>query len=281
MRLNIIPIETATILPQRKSFKEVNEANEVLSDAEKREKYDTLGSNWEAYQHAGNNWRDYAGQANRRGANNPNYQGNASDFFRQGSAQGEDFSNIFESYFRGGGRTAHSGGNTKAEMPITLLEAYQGSTRTFQIHNEKLRITIKPGSYDGQELKIKGKGQPGTNGQIRGDLFIILRIQQNSRFQRKGDDLFYMAEVDLYTAVLGGKVEVPTLIDIVSVTVPKFSETGKTLRLKGKGMPKYGKPDTNGDLLVKLNVNLPKQLSEEEEELFKQLRELMKNPSVK
>ncbi|TLP81737.1 DnaJ C-terminal domain-containing protein [Maribacter sp. ACAM166] len=257
-------------------FKEVNEANEVLSNKEKREKYDTLGSNWEAYQNTGDDWREYADQANQRGRNTRYYQGNASDFFGQGGgAGGQDFSSFFETFFGGrGGQTSFSGGDTQAEMPITLLEAYEGSKRTFEIHNEKLRITIKKGSYDRQQLKIKGKGQLGVQGSNRGDLYIILRVQPDPRFQRRGDDLMYVAQVDLYAAILGGKVEVPTLIGKVNVTVPKGSETGKTLRLRGKGMPKYSRPSTHGDLLVKLNVNLPRQLTTEEEKLFKKLQDL-------
>ncbi|TYC10560.1 J domain-containing protein [Bizionia gelidisalsuginis] len=260
-------------------FKEINEANEVLSDKEKREKYDTIGSNWEAYQNTGDDWRDYANQANQRQnqRNSYSYQGNPSGFSGQG---GEDFSSFFESFFGAGGqgargqRAAYSGGDTQAEMPITLLEAYEGSKRTFEIHNEKLRITIKKGAYDGQQLKIKGKGQQGVQGGNRGDLYIILRVQPDARFKRSADNLLHNAPVDLYTAILGGKIEVPTLTGTVKVTVPKGSETGKTLRLRGKGMPKYSKPTTHGDLLVKLNVTLPTKLTKEEEDLFKQLQDL-------
>lgn len=255
-------------------FKEINEANEVLSDTEKREKYDALGSNWQVYKNTGDDWREYAKQANER-SNDGQYQGDASRYFRQDGSQGEDFSSFFDTFFGGrAGRAAYAGGHTKAEMPITLMEAYEGSTRTFEIHNEKLRITIKPGSYDGQQLKIKRKGQPGTEGQNRGDLYIILKVQEDARFGRKGNDLIYVAQVDLYTAILGNKIEVPTLTGKVNVSIPKLSETGKTLRLKGKGMPKYGKPSTHGDLMVKLQVNLPQALTEEEESIFTQLREL-------
>lgn len=263
-------------------FKEINEANEVLSNAEKREKYDTLGSNWNAYQNTGDDWRDYANQSNQgqRGRNAYSYQGDPSDMFGQGGQGGEDFSSFFETFFGAGGRSArgqrptHAGGDTQAEMPITLLEAYKGSKRTFEIHNEKLRITIKPGSYDGLQLKIKGKGQQGAQGGPRGDLYIILRIQPDARFQRRNDDLIYTASVDIYTAILGGKIDVPTLTSTLKVTVPKGSETGKTLRLKGKGMPKYGTPSIHGDLLVKLNVTFPKDLTKEEEDLFKKLQDL-------
>ena len=165
-------------------------------------------------------------------------------------------------------------------MPITLLEAYEGSKRTFEIHNEKLRITIKKGAYDGQQLKIKGKGQSGAQGGKRGDLYIILKVQADPRFERRGDNLLYNASVDLYTAILGGKIEVPTFTGTLKITVPKGSETGKTLRLKGKGMPKYNKPTTHGDLLVKLNVDLPKTLTKEEEELFKKLQDLRTTQTV-
>ncbi|WP_179374835.1 DnaJ C-terminal domain-containing protein [Winogradskyella wichelsiae] len=259
-------------------FKEINEANEILSDKEKREKYDALGSNWEAYQNTGDDWRDYANQANRR--NTSSNQGGPSDFFRQSAQGGEDFSSFFENFFGPEGRSVKgqrpnsSGGNTQAEMPITLLEAYQGSKRTFEIHNQNLRITIKPGSYDGQQLKIKGKGQRGAQGGARGDLYIILKVQDDARFQRKGDNLLYNASVNLYTAILGGKIDISTLTGTLKITIPKGSETGKTLRLKGKGMPKYNAPSTYGDLLIKLNINLPKDLTMAEEDLFKQLQSL-------
>jgi curved DNA-binding protein len=249
-------------------FKEINEANGVLSDTEKREKYDTLGANWEAYQHTGDDWRKYA------------QQGEHSQFYGKGAQTGEDFSSFFESFFGGANksnekqRTAYSGGNTQAELPITLLEAYKGSKRTFEIHKEKLRITIKPGAYSGQQLKVKGKGQASVQGGQRGDLYIILKIQPDNRFQRKDDNLVYISTVDLYTAILGGKIEVPTLTGTVKMTIPKGSETGKTLRLKGKGMPTYNKPSQFGDLLVQLNVILPKNITPKEEQLFKKLQEL-------
>ncbi|WP_299210208.1 J domain-containing protein [uncultured Dokdonia sp.] len=258
-------------------FKEINEANEVLSDTEKREKYDTLGSNWEAYQHTGDDWRDYANQQNQQ----KRYSRSGSSAF-YGDGSEADFSSFFETFFgsEGGrqagrqGRAAFSGGNIQAEMPITLLEAYQGSKRTFEIHNENLRITIKPGSYDGQQLKIKGKGQPSAGVGNRGDLYIILRVQPDPRFERNKDDLLYNVSIDLYTAILGDKIEVPTLSGMLKITVPKGSQTGKILRLKGKGMPKYGTPSSFGDLLVKLNVILPKNITKQEELLFKQLKEL-------
>lgn len=262
-------------------FKEINEANEVLSDKDKREKYDTLGSNWEAYQNTGDDWKQYANQGN-----------DSNQFYRQ-QAEDEDFSSFFEAFFGSGGprrprdssrgrrRATFKGGDIQAELPITLLEAYQGSKRTFEINNEKLRITIKPGSYDGQQLKIKGKGQPSLNNGVRGDLYIVLAIQPDANFKRKGDHLIHEAEIDIYTAILGGKIEIPTMSSPVKMTIPESVDIEKTLRLKGKGMPKYGAPKQYGDLLVTLKIDLPKKLSQEEKDLFKKLKVIRERTSVR
>jgi curved DNA-binding protein len=257
-------------------FKEANEANEVLSDPEKRKKYDNLGSNWAAYQQGGGDWQQYAQRERPGGGRTFTYEGDPSDFFG-----GSDHSSFFDMFFggeggrqRGGRPTASRGKDIKAEMPITTLEAYKGSRRAFELNGQKMRITIKPGAYDGQQLRLKGKGQPGRNGAQPGDLYITLKVQPDHRFQRNGDDLMYTANIDLYTAILGGKIDVYTMTGKVKMAVPKGSATNKTLRLKGKGMPKYGKPDQYGDLLVKLNVVLPENLSKEEEVLFEKLRAL-------
>jgi curved DNA-binding protein len=136
-----------------------------------------------------------------------------------------------------------------------------------------MRITIKPGAYDGQRLRLKGKGPAGINGGPAGDLYIILKVQPDIRFQRDGDQLIREETIDLYTAVLGGAIAVPTMTGTVKVTVPPGSNTGKVLRLRAKGMPRYGK-DSYGDLLVKLKVSLPENLTAEEEKLFRTLRDL-------
>jgi curved DNA-binding protein len=262
-------------------FKEINEAHEVLGDPEKRKKYDVLGENWSAYQQGGGDWQQYTrSKQDRPGGQTYYYEGDPSEFFG-----GDDQSSFFEMFFgkggaRQGGRRAFKGQDVEAEMPITLLEAYQGSKRTFEWNGKKMRITIKPGAYDGLKLKIKGRGRPGTNGGAAGDLFIILRTQPDPRFQRVGDDLLYEAEIDLYTAVLGGKIEIPTMTGPVKMNMPKGTESGKTLRLKGKGMPKYKNPNVFGSLLVKLSVRLPKDLTTEEEVLFEKLRNLRTKKSA-
>ena len=271
-------------------FKEINEANEVLSDADKRKKYDTLGANWEYYQQAGDDWEKYAQQPGRGGQRTYYYNGNPEDVFGQRGHSG--FSSFFDLFFGEGGqedpfvqfsqgaRRPVQGRDVEANLTITLLEAYQGSRRTFEYQGEKIRIAIKPGSYDGQKLRLKGKGEPGPRGNSRGDLYLILKVQSDRRYERDGDDLLMTVPVDLYTAMLGGSIEVPTLSGIVKVKIPKGSQPGKTLRLKGKGMPHYGQSRTYGDLLVRMEIELPKNLTEEEENLVRKLQALRHREAV-
>lgn len=271
-------------------FKEINEANEVLSDPEKKEKYDTLGANWKAYDQAGGDWRQYAQNQKSGGKNTYYYQGNPSDFFNGKSGESGNFSSFFDMFFgkgqpkssfKGSTHRSHNvkGKNIEAELPITLLEAYQGSKRTFELNGEKLRITVKPGSYNNQKLKIKGKGQAGPGG-IRGDLYIILRLQDNAQFKRQGDNLLTTKKIDIYTAILGGKAEIPTLNTNVKITIPKGTENGKIFRVKGKGMPNYENPKLVGDLLVTINVQLPKNITPKEEELFTRLKEIQNQKNI-
>ncbi|MFT6320627.1 MAG: curved DNA-binding protein [Granulosicoccus sp.] len=266
-------------------FKEINEANEVLGNADKRKKYDTLGTNWEAYQQGGGDWQQHAQQGRQKKGRNYTFEGDPSDYFGN-SGQSSFFDMFFgegdAENFSGGSRRKRSfrGQSIEAEMPVTLLEAYEGSKRTFELNGKKMRITIKPGSYDGQRICIKGKGHPSPNGGAAGDLFIIFKITSDQRFQRKGTDLIYNIDVDLYTAILGGKIEVPTMTSSLKITIPKGSESGKTLRLKSKGMPVYGKDNQYGNLLVTLNITLPKNLTIEEEELFEKLKGLREQETI-
>jgi len=271
-------------------FKEVNEANEVLSDPEKRKKYDTLGANWQAYEQGGGDWRQYANQNRHGGSRTFTFEGDPSEFF--GGGESGEFSSFFDMFFGGGQgptrrtqrtrrQSGFKGQDIEAELPITLLEAYNGSKRTFELNGKKLRISIKPGSYDGQKLKLKGKGQKGANGGSDGDLYIKLKVQKDPLFTRDGDDLSSVVKLDLYTAVLGGKIDVHTMKGTIKVNVPQGSKSGSVLRLKGKGMPNYKNPNNHGNLLIKLDVTFPKNLTREEIELFEKLKKIRLTEKVK
>jgi curved DNA-binding protein len=253
-------------------FKEISEANEVLSDPEKRKKYDQLGSNWKQYEQAGGgfDWSQFGGA---RGGSRTEYQGDFGDFM------GGGFSDFFKSFFGGGfaGAGQQGGGygfkepDIQASAQITLEEAYNGTARLLDLNGRKLRVKIKPGVEDGQTLRIKNQG---TNDPNKGDLFIKIEVAPNPVFTRKGNDLYVDVSVDLYTAILGGKAKVQTLGGGVSINIPKGTDAGKVLRLKGLGMPLYNNPTEKGDLYAKIQLTVPKNLTKEEESLFKKLAEL-------
>lgn len=263
-------------------FKEINEANEVLGDPEKRKKYDALGENWKQYERTGGraddfDWSRYT-QRQRQG------QGSESDFeFEFG---GSGFSDFFERIFGGGfGRGRFDGGTARAakgqdlrlDIDITLEEAYNGTARQFEVSGEKLRIRLRPGSYNGQQIRIKGKGAKGMGNGQKGDIYGFVHVQPHPHFKVKGNDLYCDAAIDLYTAVLGGKVTIRTLKGLISITISKETENGKVLRLKNMGMPDYNKLANFGDLYVTIHVTMPKNLSEKEIALFRQLAEERKN----
>jgi curved DNA-binding protein len=257
-------------------FKIINEANEVLGDPEKRKKYDELGENWEHF--------DQSGRQPHPGAKGQNYysEGDSNPF---GEGNGSDFSDFFEQFFRngagGGGQSRRAGARTdrdfrggdyQTEMEISLEEAFQGTERIIQLPEEKLRITTRPGAYQDQLLRIKGKGDKGSSAAHRGDLYVRIHVRHHPLFTRKGDDLYSDHSIDLYTAVLGGEVIVKTLAGQVKVKIAESTQNGKSIRIKGKGMPVYGRADAYGDLYIRLQVLIPEKLTEKQKELFEQLR---------
>ena len=268
-------------------FKEIGEAYEVLKDPEKRKKYDQLGANWKQYQDAGYQGGGYNFSNFARGKTSDGstfyYEGDLGDIFGE---SGSGFSDFFQSFFGGGRGThgnfqsqqrIHHGNDFRAEIEITLAEAYSGTTRILNVDGEKLRVKIKPGAYSGQELRIKGKGGHGSNGGARGDIYVKIKVYPDSRYTIEENNLILKTDVDLYTAVLGGKIGVDTFSGKLNVPVPKGSQNGSKLRLRGKGMPVYGNPGICGDLYVQLNIVIPRNLQQEEINLFNQLKVLRKN----
>ena len=250
-------------------FKLINEANEVISDPEKRKKYDELGENWQQFEKAGNPFDE--------GGSQQYYNGNAGGGF----GEQEGFSDFFEQFFGGSrgsqrrgarGNQNYKGSDYESEMEITLEEAFTGTSRIIQLDNKKLRITTKPGSYTDQQLIIKGKGAKGSSEAHSGDLFVRIKVKPSALFVRKGDDLYKDVTVDLYTAILGGEVVIDTLSGQVKIKVTECTQNNKTIRIKGKGMPVYERPETHGDLYIKLQVTIPDKLTDEQRELFKKIQ---------
>lgn len=251
-------------------FKEISEANEVLSDVEKRKKYDEFVESWSQYQGRGQgsegfDWTKWQERGNTR-----------SQEFTYEDENFGDFSSFFETLF-GFNRKARGpakGQDYSAELEISLEEAFTGTERILEVDNEKLRIKLKPGTSDGQVIKVKGKAAQGRNGGPRGDIYMKIHIPEHPHYKRNGDDLHCNAPVDLYTMVLGGKALIDTLKGPVRIDIPEGTENGKVLRIKGMGMPKYDQPGQFGDLYAKISVIIPKKLTPEEKELFRELSSL-------
>ncbi len=257
-------------------FKEVNEAYEVISNSEKRKKYDELGDNWRYYQqHNANEGKDFDWSKWTSAPDNGQRQ---YTYSTQGQQFG-DFSDFFESVFGGearrpGAPRSWPGNDLQAELSISLEEAYTGCKRQIALNNEKLQLNIKPGIADKQLLRLKGKGEPGRNGGAAGDLYITVHVEPHSHFERKGDDVYASVPVDLYTMLLGGKATIHTLKGFIRIDIPPGTPNGKVLRLKNMGMPVYEKPGEYGHFYAKAEVLLPKKLTEKEKQLFTELRKL-------
>jgi len=266
-------------------FKELNEAHEVLSDPDKRKKYDRFGENWnrvdESQADGGGQYQYSPG-----GGQTFYYEGDPSEFF----GQEEDLSDLFEMFGRqskassaGSSRSKRAGSNRfkgqdlHAELAITLEEAYEGTAKIFEINNQKIRIKLKPGTYEGLIIRLPGKGTPGSNEGPNGDLYITIHVLPHPIYERDGDNIKMVIPVDLFTAVLGGEKEVTTLAGKIKVKIPPGTQNGKILRIPGKGMPLYDQPGSYGDLLLEIRVQIPEKLTDQQKELFTQLQSSFKS----
>ena len=254
-------------------FKEIAEAHEVLGDPQKRKLYDQVGPNWKDYEKMARDGQGFPGG----GRGNP---------FGGGVNVGGDASTIFSEFFKffGGFGGAAAGAGTQGfqakgrdhetTFTISLEEAYTGMKPTLRMGEKRITIPIKAGIRDGQRIKLGGKGGPGIAGGPKGDLYIKINVKPHPLFTVKGKDLYLNKELDLYTAVLGGKLVIPALNGKKSITIPAGSQSGKKLKLQGLGMPDIKKPGYYGDLIVNLNVKIPEKLSPKEKALFEELRQI-------
>ena len=257
-------------------FKEINEAHEVLGDPQKRAKYDQLGSSYAQWERAGRPGGGFDfGQwtSGRSGGTRVEYR-DLNDLFGGGG-----FSDFFTSLFGGGfgepaTRTSTRrvrGEDMEQPVEVSLEEAYHGTERTLTKGERRLTVKIPPGARTGTKVRVAGEG---SLGQISGDLFLVVNVRPHARFRREGDDLHVDMPIELYTALLGGEVRVPTLIGDVVLTIPPETQSGRTFRLAGKGMPKLRQPNEHGDLYAHAVIRIPTHLTDEERKLVTQLAAL-------
>lgn len=248
-----------------KKFQQLNEANEVLSDPDKRKKYDQYGKDW---QHSAQfeNPRQYGQRT-----------GNAGGQEFSGDFEGGDFSDFFSSMFGGGGRRSQAkfrGQDYNSELKLSLKDAYTTHQQTLNINGKSVRLTIPAGVENGQVIKLKGYGAPGVNGGPAGDLFITFSIAGDNRYKRTGNDLYVNEDISFYTAVLGGEITLETMSGKIKLKVNPEMQNGTKTRLKGKGYPVYKKEGEFGDLYISYNIKMPTALTEKQKTLFMELASL-------
>lgn len=248
-----------------KKFQQINEANEVLSDPANRKKYDQYGENW---QHA----EQFEKAQQERSAGGRQQTG-----FSEGDFDSDEFSDFFQSMFgnsrnnRRSSSVKFKGEDYNAELHLTLAEAYQTHPQMLTMNGKNIRITIPAGVENGQVIKLKGYGGPGINGGPNGDLYITFIIGDDPKFKRQENDLYVTADLDLYTAMLGGEVTLDTLGGKLKLKVNSETQNGTKTRVKGKGFPVYKKDGSFGDLYVTYSIKLPQNLTEKQKELFREL----------
>ena len=260
-------------------FKEINEANEVLTDPDKRAKYDRLGASWNAYQRTGGTggfeWDPWVSGFDTSGGGYVDLNDILSGLGGRSSASG--FSDFFEAIFgsMGQARTApRRGQDYHQQVEISLEEAFKGTSRVLSIGGRRIKVKIPKGAKTGTKVRVRGEGAAGQGEGGKGDLYLEIKIADHPLYERVGNDLYAELPVDLYTAILGGEAIVPTFRGKVKLKIPSETQSGRTFRLRGQGMPELGQDDQRGDLYAKVMVKLPENLTPEEIVLFEELADI-------
>ncbi len=256
-------------------FKEINEAHEVLANPENRKKYDKYGKDWKH----GEEFEKAQQQRQQQHSQRSYTHAGSGDSFTD-----DDFSDFFSSMFGGGGRASgrssrsgFKGQDFNAELQLNLTDVYKPQQQVLTVNGKKIRLTIPAGIENEQVIKIKGKGGEGLHGGPNGDLYIKFKVINNTSFKRDGQNLYKEVELDLYTAILGGKITIDTLDGKVKLSIAPETQNGAKVRLKGKGFPAYKNQNNLGDLFLSYQIKLPTNLSEKEKNLFKELQKIRNN----
>ncbi len=274
-------------------FKEISEAYEVLSNKDKRKKYDNLGSSFNNYRSQGgaDNDFDWSSWYSKGSQSGPRQRRTVGDFFSEGGNMSDFFDRVFGATY---GASHHGEGRTTAPSPkesyqeeeisglydfetdieISLEQAFKGTKKRLKVNGESIEVRIKAGINSGQQLKIVGKGKKGRSGVKRGNLILNVGIKEDENIERKGNNLYLKHNIELYSAILGASTRVECFAGLFDLNIAEGTQQGKVVKLKSQGMPVYGRPSLRGDLFVIFNIMMPQDLGEQELNLFKELRRI-------